>query len=175
MHIYCQFRTNSLPGVFHPQGLRWLHDSNKKHCHLSLYSLHKFPFSPEKWGQITTTMASDPVWKEYIKYIKRKSFNAREMWVSTAVSSITATWTEAVGSVIWGKELNILLFLHTLSKREKRPQNTAGLHWLGGAHVKDKQSSLAPLCGCLTHPKQHGLSLMFKLVKLDKARFLNCK
>lgn len=157
--------------------------SNRKHYHLSLYSLHKFPLSTEKWGQIAT-MVSDPLWKEYIKYIikskpSKAKTNCTVALSTTAISHLDRScWHNT--RTHWLSHLrerieHTPVSPHMLRKREKRPQNIAELHWLGWAHVKGKSSSLAPLCGLLMYQKQHGHSLMFKLVKLGNTCFLSCK
>lgn len=126
--------------------------STKNHYHLSLCCLHKFPLSPEKWGQIAT-MVLDPLWKEYIKYIKSKpSSQDRLKWMSTAALSITAIShldrgcrhkTRACGPVIWGEELNVPLFLHTHPERDRKGLQNYCTAALAGMSSREGQVKLS--------------------------------
>jgi len=74
--------------------------NTKKHYLLSLYSSHKFPLSPQKWGQIAT-MVSDPLQKEYKKYIiKSKPSSTNEIEVKE-YSSLANYSHQSSGQRLW--------------------------------------------------------------------------
>lgn len=153
--------------------------SNKKHYHLSLYSLHKFPLSPEKWGQIAT-MVSDPLWKKYIKYIiKSKPSSVREIEVNEYSSIIhyshQSPGQRLLAQSFEGKSWTYSCFsTHIPKEREKAPKHCTAA--LAGMSLCERHAKLT--CSSLWFSnisKADGHSFMCKLVKLGKACFLNCK